>query len=221
MRILRFCLKIFEVISGFKVNLSKSCLVGIHVDEHWLIVLANVIGCKVGILPSKMFRAFFGWSSLVYILLGSSGHEGIQEACMLGKMKLNFDGFSLGNLGPVGCGCNGCDDSFNVIFLLSGPLGSCYSMRGELLGLPAGLRELNTLGIHGCLVLGDLTVVISWDRWERDVLWQLAHYIQETKDLMWVIDIFLRRISRKQNEEAGKLTRWGVELTRISKGIIF
>lgn len=28
------CLKIFELISGLKVNLSKSCLVGINMEEQ-------------------------------------------------------------------------------------------------------------------------------------------------------------------------------------------
>lgn len=47
------CLRIFELISGLKVNLSKSCISGIHVDDHRLLELGNVIGCKVGVWPLK------------------------------------------------------------------------------------------------------------------------------------------------------------------------
>lgn len=50
---MRSCLRIFELILGLKVNLTKSCMAGFHVDDHQLLELANVIGCKVGARPLK------------------------------------------------------------------------------------------------------------------------------------------------------------------------
>lgn len=45
---MELCLHIFEVISGLKVNLEKSCMVGIHINDGDLEDLARVIGCNVG-----------------------------------------------------------------------------------------------------------------------------------------------------------------------------
>lgn len=47
------CLKIFEVIFCLNVNLAKSCLVGIHVDQVSIGNFARLIGCNVGRWPLK------------------------------------------------------------------------------------------------------------------------------------------------------------------------
>lgn len=47
------CVKIFELISGLKVNMSKSCLVGINLEEQRVRCLAEMIGCKVDSWPIK------------------------------------------------------------------------------------------------------------------------------------------------------------------------
>ncbi|XP_039014273.1 uncharacterized protein LOC120144227 [Hibiscus syriacus] len=48
---LKRILRCFEVCSGLSINFSKSCLVGINVDEELINRLAIVCGCKIGSLP--------------------------------------------------------------------------------------------------------------------------------------------------------------------------
>lgn len=43
----RIFLKILETIFGLKVNMAKSCMAEILVEEHNMIALANVIGYKL------------------------------------------------------------------------------------------------------------------------------------------------------------------------------
>lgn len=43
----------FEVISGLKVNLSKSALIGISIEECNLLYLTDILDCKVASLPSS------------------------------------------------------------------------------------------------------------------------------------------------------------------------
>lgn len=48
---MEMCLKNFQVISSLKVNLSKSCMVGIHIDDNRFSPLAQILGCNVGAWP--------------------------------------------------------------------------------------------------------------------------------------------------------------------------
>jgi len=50
-RSLKAILILFEIIFGLKVNFHKSLLVGINVEEYWLLEYAAVFNCKVGQLP--------------------------------------------------------------------------------------------------------------------------------------------------------------------------
>lgn len=43
----------FEIVSGLKVNFSKSELIGVGLDEEQVGPLANLMGCKVGALPAS------------------------------------------------------------------------------------------------------------------------------------------------------------------------
>lgn len=43
----------FELISGLKINFDKSEMIGIRVENNFLHLLANAIGCKIGHFPSK------------------------------------------------------------------------------------------------------------------------------------------------------------------------
>lgn len=46
-------LRCFEAISGLKVNLGKSELIGVAVEESFLQYLARIMGCRVGSLPTS------------------------------------------------------------------------------------------------------------------------------------------------------------------------
>lgn len=67
-------------------------------------------------------------------------------------------------------------DPCNVIFVVYGPLGSCNSTKAEMVGLLEGLCILNELGIQGCEVKGDSTV-ISWGRDRCEGRWQLTYLV--------------------------------------------
>lgn len=76
-------------------------------------------------------------------------------------LKLNFDGFSIGNLGLGGFGCVIRDCNGTIIQAICGPLGVCNSLKAEALGLLFGLHELKPMGVMACCVLGDSNVVIG------------------------------------------------------------
>ena len=46
-------LDIFCLVSGLKINMGKSVLLGINSNNDWLHNLANSIGCTVGNWPIK------------------------------------------------------------------------------------------------------------------------------------------------------------------------
>lgn len=70
---LKCILRLFELISGLKVNFSKSCLVGINVGDEWLSQMENYFHCKAGNLPFKYLvlpvgadpRRISTWQSVV------------------------------------------------------------------------------------------------------------------------------------------------------------
>lgn len=68
---MELCLKKFELISGLKVNMIKSCMVGIHIEDGVLKNLVEVIGCKVrplkylGMPPGRNSKAVSFWDPMV------------------------------------------------------------------------------------------------------------------------------------------------------------
>lgn len=80
----------------------------------------------------------------------------------LGIFKLNFDGSSLGNLGPSGFGCVIQDSKWEIIKTLAGPIGCANSTKAEAMGLLMGLRQIHDLQLHGSWVEGDSKVVVGW-----------------------------------------------------------
>lgn len=44
-RNIRLCLQIFEVISGLKINFTKSCIMRVYTEDLQLEALANIVGC--------------------------------------------------------------------------------------------------------------------------------------------------------------------------------
>lgn len=46
-------MRIFEIVSGLKVNFAKSRLIGVNVDEEWLSHMADLLNCGKGQIPFK------------------------------------------------------------------------------------------------------------------------------------------------------------------------
>jgi len=45
---LKVILMLFEIILGLKVNFNKILLVGVNVDDSWLVEILVVLNCKIG-----------------------------------------------------------------------------------------------------------------------------------------------------------------------------
>lgn len=82
-------IKIFELISGLKVNMSKSCMVGINMKDQSLRELASVVGCVVDEWSIKVFGITSVWAAPIYLLLGPGCEKGFKETCMLEEV-VNF-----------------------------------------------------------------------------------------------------------------------------------
>lgn len=70
---LKLILRIYECTSGFKVNISKSCMAGVGVDEE---VIASQGGCywlQGGRLTFKIFEDVAWGESPVTFFLGPGG----------------------------------------------------------------------------------------------------------------------------------------------------
>jgi hypothetical protein len=59
-RIIKANMKLFELMSGLKVNFHKSMLAGINIDQSWLEEAANILQCKVGTTPFKYLWLLIG-----------------------------------------------------------------------------------------------------------------------------------------------------------------
>lgn len=77
-------------------------------------------------------------------------------------LKLNFDGASKGNPGPVGYGCVIRDPNGIVRKALCGPLTQCDSTKAETQSMLIGLKELKIMKVSGCVIEGDSEVAVGW-----------------------------------------------------------
>ncbi|GLT40913.1 hypothetical protein SLA2020_150100 [Shorea laevis] len=55
-------MRIFELVSGLKINFGKSQLVGINVSEEWMSKMAHILNCKQGKLPCRYLGVPIGGS---------------------------------------------------------------------------------------------------------------------------------------------------------------
>lgn len=72
-----------------------------------------------------------------------------------------------------------------------------------------GLREINHLMLKDCEVEGDSAVVISWGTRNCLGSWELAPFVYEIKDVVFLLFISLVHIDRSQNKLVDKLANWG------------
>lgn len=83
-----------------------------------------------------------------------------------GKLKINFDGASLGNLGPASYGCTLRDHDGVIKGVKGGPIGRIDVNQAKLIGLLESLRLLKSRSITKCMVEGDTKIVIRWGKVE-------------------------------------------------------
>lgn len=128
-------------------------------------------------------------------------------------VKLNFDGCSIGNLGPSGMGGSlfASLGHHNIIF--SGPLELGDLLTAELKALLFGLKLIHSkrLADHIIEVEGDLAVVIEWMRRGGGGPWRLSHAIKEAVFLASSLNNSFKWIPRKANAVANGLAKRGVQ----------
>ncbi|KAE8681501.1 Exocyst complex component 5 [Hibiscus syriacus] len=82
-------LRVFEVISGLKLNLTKSKLFGINISEEKVMQWANTIGCAVGYFPSKYLGLPLG-AKRNSITLWDPVVQKFYKKALLGKWSWRF-----------------------------------------------------------------------------------------------------------------------------------
>ncbi|GKV31769.1 hypothetical protein SLEP1_g40435 [Rubroshorea leprosula] len=55
-------MRIFELVSGLKINFGKSQLMGINVSDAWMSKMAHILNCKQGVFPCKYLGVPIGGS---------------------------------------------------------------------------------------------------------------------------------------------------------------
>lgn len=94
------------------------------------------------------------------------------------SFKLNFDGFSIGNLGPSGFGCV-IQDHGLLTCIIAGLTGICDSTKAEVMGLLIDLREIKRIEIGSGIVEGASKVVGGWGLGISQGSWQYWNLINE------------------------------------------
>jgi hypothetical protein len=78
---LKAILRGFELISGLKVNFWKSCLIGVNVEEDFMLMATDFLNCRRGSIPFKYLglpvganpRKFSTWEPMLNVLKGRLG----------------------------------------------------------------------------------------------------------------------------------------------------
>lgn len=127
-----------------------------------------------------------------------------------GKCKVNFDRASYSNPRPRAYGCVMCDYQGNILGAKGGLIGVCDVIHAETMGLLEGLRLAKIKGVSGCIIEGDSTTVISWERGNNFGSWRLHHFYAEIKSLINILKAELVHVPRNQNSLADKLAKWSI-----------
>ena len=126
-----------------------------------------------------------------------------------GRLKLNLDGSSLGNPGPVGGGGVLRDSSGNFIFGFSKFFGSCSNNEAELRAVVEGISICKHLGYDGIDIECDSNIVVSWIRSRICNLWYLWDFWDQLIDLLEGFDFSIHHFYREGNKVADALARYG------------
>lgn len=115
---------------------------------------------------------------------------------MAGKVKINFDGASFGNLGPVGYGCVMQYSQGIVMLVKGGLIGRSDATQAELVGLLEGLCMLKMKSFKDCIIEGDPRTVISWGIGKRAGSWRFHHFTCEVRNVIGDLKATLQHVPR-------------------------
>ncbi|XP_057843164.2 uncharacterized protein LOC131052593 [Cryptomeria japonica] len=134
-----------------------------------------------------------------------------------GWVKLNFDGASRGNPGPVGIGCCLHDEAGRELAKLAKPIGIEFNNKEEILALVEGLLLCQNRGISKLAIKGDSTIIInglgkgSLPNWKLNVILSRALSLLKEFNKMTFNHIY-----REGNSKADELANAGADGQFIS-----
>lgn len=139
---------------------------------------------------------------------------------VVNALKLNFDGSSIGNLGPSAIGGTIIDDSGSCLVAFLGPLGMGDALSAELKALLCGVKLIHSKGLssHRIEVEGDSAVVIGWMGSGSPAPWRMPHILKELAFLVSSLNISFKWILREAKAVANRLAKRGVEKDFIYVG---
>jgi hypothetical protein len=93
---LKAILRAFELVSGLKVNFSKSCVLGVNVSEDFMRLASTFLNCKVGVVPFKYLGLPVGansrrastWEPMLQALRNRLGGWGNKYISLGGRIVL-------------------------------------------------------------------------------------------------------------------------------------
>jgi hypothetical protein len=94
--VLKAVLRGFEMVSGLKVNFWKSCVMGINVDNEFLVMAAEFLNCRIGRFPFKYLglpvganpRKMSTWEPMLNVIRGRLGAWGNKYVSLGGRIVL-------------------------------------------------------------------------------------------------------------------------------------
>lgn len=121
---------------------------------------------------------------------------------------MNFVGASFGNPSPAGYGCVLRDSFGYVRSVKGGPIGVCDAIFVKLMGLLEGARMLKAKGLKDCIVEGDSSSIIAWERGSQPGSWKVHHFIVEIHYLVGDLGVVLHHLPRAHNDLADNIAKW-------------
>lgn len=126
------------------------------------------------------------------------------------RVKLNFDGSSIGNPGPSGIGGVFRDNEGKIMALFSGPIGVGDSLRAEILALHQGVKLAKQLGLQQIEIEGDSKLVIGWMQSGQLGIWQYRQLIREILSITREVGVWFKWVRRSANGFADTLAKQGI-----------
>lgn len=91
--------------------------------------------------------------------------------------------------------------------VVCGPLGICDSTKAGVTAVLMGLRKSKVLGVCDCIVEGDSMVAVNWGSSSILGSWHLAYLLNEIRDLVKLLSIYLSHVPKKRNDVADFLAK--------------
>ncbi|XP_042973032.1 uncharacterized protein LOC122304830 [Carya illinoinensis] len=129
----------------------------------------------------------------------------------LGRLKLNVDGSSNGNLGSARAGGVLRDSKGELLMAFSVHLGTGTSNYAEVMSLIHGLRRIKMMGVAHIDLESDSMLVVRWLKASRCEVWYLKEYWEELMELLKEFEFQISHIYWEGNAAADFLARLGAK----------